>query len=448
LAHNAQSCQDGRIMTPITVIADDLSGAAETAEQFRLRGHETTVSLGVPSGRSVGVTVVDVGTRAGTAEEARVAIATLPLPVGTLVLKKTDSLWRGHVGAELEALAARGYDVVVAGALPALGRTVVGGRPLVDGRPLAETSLWHLEPDAAPSSLAELVDHPSVLVGLDVVRSDPAAFAAHLDDALDGGPLVLVDAETDDDLAAVVAAALRLSVRPGVRRPIALAGSAALAAALADAVAPAATPAVTPEGHALASDDVAPRGGAGPVRPVLVVVGSAAEVARGHADALAATGADVHVLDPADDAGCLVDAARASLALSPVAVLTVTGRRLADPAAASAALADVVVRVAAHVEVDLVLTGGETARVVLDQLATTTLRPLAQVEHGAVLSLAGGGRGLAGDDRLVATKPGSFGGPTVLADLVDLVRRTRSGVDPHDLTASAASGAPTKRRTP
>jgi uncharacterized protein YgbK (DUF1537 family) len=437
LAHNAQSCQDGRIMTPITVIADDLSGAAETAEQFRLRGHETTVSLGVPSGRSVGVTVVDVGTRAGTAEEARVAIATLPLPVGTLVLKKTDSLWRGHVGAELEALAARGYDVVVAGALPALGRTVVGGRPLVDGRPLAETSLWHLEPDAAPSSLAELVDHPSVLVGLDVVRSDPAAFAAHLDDALDGGALALVDAETDDDLAAVVAVALRLSVRPGVRRPIALAGSAALAAALADAVAPA----VTPEAHALASDDVAPRGGAGPVRPVLVVVGSAAEVARGHADALAATGADVHVLDPADDAGCLVDAARASLALSPVAVLTVTGRRLADPAAASAALADVVVRVAAHVEVDLVLTGGETARVVLDRLATTTLRPLAQVEHGAVLSLAG-------DDRLVATKPGSFGGPTVLADLVDLVRRTRSGVDPHDLTASAASGAPTKRRTP
>ena len=38
-------------MTPITVIADDLSGAAETAEQFRLRGHETSVSLGVPSGR-------------------------------------------------------------------------------------------------------------------------------------------------------------------------------------------------------------------------------------------------------------------------------------------------------------------------------------------------------------------------------------------------------------
>jgi len=427
-------------MTPITVIADDLSGAAETAEQFRLRGHETSVSLGVPSGPATGVTVVDVGTRTGTAEEARVAIDTLPLPVGTLVLKKTDSLWRGHVGPELEALTGRGYDVVVAGALPALGRTVVGGRPLVDGRPLAETPLWHLEPRDAPATLAELVDHPSALVGLDVVRSGPVAFAARLDDALVGGALALVDAETDDDLTAVVAAVLRLSVRPGVRRPVALAGSAALAAALADAVAPG--------GHALASDDVAPRGGAGPVRPVLVVVGSAAEVARGHADALAATGADVHVLDPADDAGLLVEATRASLSRSSVAVLTVTARRLPDPLVGSAALAEVVARIDADVELDLVLTGGETARAVLDRLTTTTLRPITQLEHGAVLSLAGDGRGAAGDDRLVATKPGSFGGPTVLADLVDLVRRTRAGADPHDLTASAASGAPTKRRTP
>ncbi|MFJ2354809.1 four-carbon acid sugar kinase family protein [Frigoribacterium sp. NPDC087798] len=435
-------------MSPITVIADDLSGAAETAEQFRLRGHETVVSLGVPAGPAAAVTVVDVGTRAGTAEEARVAIDTLPLTTGALVLKKTDSLWRGHVGPELEALAARGYDLVVAGALPALGRTVVHGRPLVDGRPLAETPFWHLEPHGAPSTLAELVDRPTVLVGLDVVRSGPDASAAHLDAALAGGAVLLVDAETDDDLAAVVDAVLRLVAAPGVRRPVALAGSAALAAALADAVAPESSP----EAGFHASDGAGVRDEAGPrdgaERPVLVVVGSAAEVARGHADALAATGADVHVLDPADDAGLLVEATRASLSRSSVAVLTVTARRLPDPLVGSAALAEVVARIDADVELDLVLTGGETARAVLDRLTTTTLRPLAQLEHGAVLSLAGDGRGAAGYDRLVATKPGSFGGPTVLADLVDLVRRTRAGADPHDLTASAASGAPTKRRTP
>jgi len=437
-------------MSPITVIADDLSGAAETAEQFRLRGHETVVSLGVPAGPAAAVTVVDVGTRSGTAEEARVAIDTLPLTAGALVLKKTDSLWRGHVGPELEALAARGYDLVVAGALPALGRTVVHGRPLVDGRPLAETPFWHLEPHGAPSTLAELVDRPTVLVGLDVVRSGPDASAAHLDAALAGGAVLLVDAETDDDLAAVVDAVLRLVAAPGVRRPVALAGSAALAAALADAVAPESS---TEAGfyasdEAGVRDEAGPRDGAGAERPVLVVVGSAAEVARGHADALAATGADVHVLDPADDAGLLVDATRASLSRSSVAVLTVTARRLPDPLVGSAALAEVVARIDADVELDLVLTGGETARAVLDRLTTTTLRPITQLEHGAVLSLAGDGRAAAGDDRLVATKPGSFGGPTVLADLVDLVRRTRAGADPHDLTASAASGAPTKRRTP
>ena len=424
-------------MTQITVIADDLSGAAEAAEQFRLRGHDTAVSLGPPTGPLVAVTVIDTGTRAGTAEEARVVIDALPLPADTLVLKKTDSLWRGHVGPELEALAARGYDVVVAGALPALRRTVVDGRPLVDGLPLVDTPHWHLEPRPAPSALAELVDQPSVLVGLDVVRSCPAVFASRLDDALVGGVLALVDTETDDDLAAVVAAVLRLTARPGMRRPVALAGSAALAAALADAVPPAATPVVAGSAPA----DAGPRGWGGPARPVLVVVGSAAEVARGHADVLAATGADVHVLDPADGAGGLVDATRASLARVGIAVLAITDRRLPDPLTGSASLADVVARVAADVEVDLVLTGGETARAVLDRLAATTLRPLAQVEHGAVLSRAA-------DDRLVATKPGSFGGPTVLADLVDLVRRTRAAADPHDLDASAAAGAPTKRRTP
>lgn len=247
-------------MSPITVIADDLSGAAETAEQFRLRGHETVVSLGVPAGPAAAVTVVDVGTRSGTAEEARVAIDTLPLTAGALVLKKTDSLWRGHVGPELEALAARGYDLVVAGALPALGRTVVHGRPLVDGRPLAETAFWHLEPHGAPATLAELVDRPTVLVGLDVVRSGPDASAAHLDAALAGGAVLLVDAETDDDLAAVVDAVLRLVAAPGVRRPVALAGSAALAAALADAVAPASST----EAGLYASDEAGVRDEAGP----------------------------------------------------------------------------------------------------------------------------------------------------------------------------------------
>ena len=87
-------------------------------------------------------------------------------------------------------------------------------------------------------------------------------------------------------------------------------------------------------------------------------------------------------------------------------------------ARAAAALADVAATVAVAAAADLVLTGGETARAVLDRLGTAWLVPLAQVEHGAVASRAD-------DGRLVATKPGSFGADDVLVRLVDRLRTLR-----------------------
>jgi 4-hydroxythreonine-4-phosphate dehydrogenase len=51
---------------------------------------------------------------------------------------------------------------------------------------------------------------------------------------------------------------------------------------------------------------------------------------------------------------------------------------------------------------DLVLTGGETARAVIDAIGLTDLRPIHEVHHGAVVSVAS-------DGRSVATRPGSFG---------------------------------------
>ncbi|WP_344319552.1 nucleotide-binding domain containing protein [Streptomyces yatensis] len=72
--------------------------------------------------------------------------------------------------------------------------------------------------------------------------------------------------------------------------------------------------------------------------------------------------------------------------------------------------------VAAHRgAVDLVLTGGETARRVLDALAVTELDPVGQVHHGAVhLSTP--------DGRSVVTRPGSFGDPDSLRQIVQALR--------------------------
>ncbi|MCQ6247567.1 four-carbon acid sugar kinase family protein [Streptomyces malaysiensis] len=72
--------------------------------------------------------------------------------------------------------------------------------------------------------------------------------------------------------------------------------------------------------------------------------------------------------------------------------------------------------VAAHDgAVDLVLTGGETARHVLDALAVAELDPVGQVHHGAVhLSTP--------DGRSVVTRPGSFGDPDSLRQIVQALR--------------------------
>ncbi|TLF56227.1 hypothetical protein FE391_39555, partial [Nonomuraea sp. KC401] len=56
---------------------------------------------------------------------------------------------------------------------------------------------------------------------------------------------------------------------------------------------------------------------------------------------------------------------------------------------------------------DLVLTGGETARRVLDALGVREMVPVGQVHHGAVHSRTP-------DGRSVVTRPGSFGGPDSL----------------------------------
>ncbi|WP_344594718.1 four-carbon acid sugar kinase family protein [Streptomyces violaceusniger] len=89
----------------------------------------------------------------------------------------------------------------------------------------------------------------------------------------------------------------------------------------------------------------------------------------------------------------------------------VSGRRLVLGLARAVEAA-----VAAHRgAVDLVLTGGETARRVLDALAVTELDPVGQVHHGAVHLRTP-------DGRSVVTRPGSFGDPDSLRHIVQALR--------------------------
>ena len=150
------------------VIADDITGAAEIAGialGFGCRVHFTTSVERLTLGD--GVTVLATDTRSMPRTEA-VAVterivarlrATAPngLPDGVRLFKKTDSVLRGHVTAELRALMTAGYErALLLPANPSKGRCIVGGRYLLGGEPIDRT-VFRTDPEF-PAATADVVE--------------------------------------------------------------------------------------------------------------------------------------------------------------------------------------------------------------------------------------------------------------------------------------------------
>lgn len=357
----------------IAIVADDLSGAAETVGALVCRG-PAELRLVASARPTPSILAVDTDTRGRSEPEARAALseAVAALPPGVVLYKKIDSLLRGHVSAEVGLLHALGRAVVVVTAVPRVGRTSVGGVVHLDGVPLHETSAWQHEPRPAPSSTAQALGVPSTVVTLAVVRS-PALRPA-LAAAFAAGLVAVCDAETEADLASIAAA-----LDPGAT----IVASAGLARALAPRlVATAREPGFAP----------------GAAR-VVAVVGSQAPSARRQVARLTATH---HPVVPGTPP--VLDGSDAVLTLAPGTwSRSDCLRALADVAGAVARLPG---------RTDLVLTGGDTARRVLDALGVTSLFPEHEIQDGAVLSMAGPGMA-------VVTRPGSYGAEDSLQRIVD-----------------------------
>lgn len=406
------------VSSSLLVLADDLSGAAECAavlpgcRRILLDRAEQVVP---------GETqVIDLDSRRRTPAGAARLVAQAVrrhAPTGARLLKKADSLLRGHLAAETREFTTGASGLVVAPAVPAAGRTVRDGVVRLDGVPLHRTDAWRAEPGPAPRSVAEALGGAATTVlTLDRVRAGPTRLDRCLRAALARAATVVCDAETDADLDAVAAAVLRLP------HTVRMAGAGGLAAALGRLSGPAASR--TDQGRA----PTAPR-------PVVVVVGTAhpgalAQIAHltRHGARHTALSAE-SLLGPGDGARPTATL-RAALRTAPVSVLSIAGTRTVDPAAAphlARALARSVAAVLPE-QADLVLTGGETARRVLDELAVTSLLPVAQVHHGAVHCRTVDGRG-------VVTRPGGFGGPDSLLRMVGALR-TAQGRAPQEPYAS------------
>ncbi|MFC9626216.1 four-carbon acid sugar kinase family protein [Streptomyces sp. NPDC056930] len=377
--------RSGHAPCRVLALADDLSGAAETAAALRLPGRIVLGPAAAAPPAEGEALVLDLDSRQLAAEEAAriVRDAVRDIASGTVLLKKTDSLLRGNLAAEAAAYAQDADGLVIAPALPVAGRTIRGGVVHLHGAPLHTTDAWRAETSPVPHSVAAaLGDLRTEVVPLAAVRAARQELAGLLHDLVAAGVRPVCDAETDADLDAITAAVLQLG--HGVR----LMGTGGLASALGR---------VLGRTDAPSPDDVH-----GERRPLLVVVGTAEPAAVAQIAQLTAAGARHTALraDLLAKPGALLPFPVDPGAITVVSIDNSQGLRLGSARRVVAGLARAIASV--NLPADLVLTGGETARRVLDALGIGQLRPLGQIHHGAVHCRTP-------DGRSVVTRPGSYG---------------------------------------
>jgi uncharacterized protein YgbK (DUF1537 family) len=213
------------------IVADDLTGAMDSAGPFAARGIETWV-VAMPmrcdptSLQSARVISVNTDTRHLPAADAATRVGEVVRHLGSggfdIIVKKIDSTLRGNVVAETMALrdVSGRCEVAVAAAFPAQGRTVRRGVVYVDGVALAQTAF--AKDALSPPPLAPLQEvFAAAKPGLRVALAEPS-------DTFDSAADVwIADSDVDADLTRIAEAfASRMS-------RVLMVGSAGLTRALA-----------------------------------------------------------------------------------------------------------------------------------------------------------------------------------------------------------------------
>lgn len=164
----------------IVIIADDLSGAAELAGIAFARGYTAEVQRQFDPASVAEVIAVDTDSRGLSPEIAadRVRVATRSIMASrpAWIFKKVDSILRGNVRAEIEAvLKQTGLQrALLVPANPSRGRTLSGGQCLIDTQPLDQTPLAHdPEHPRRTAAVIDLLGTGRVAVHLVAPRTEP-----------------------------------------------------------------------------------------------------------------------------------------------------------------------------------------------------------------------------------------------------------------------------------
>lgn len=376
-------------LAKVGIVADDLTGAIETAAAFVSAGRTAKVATGPDGPRQSArshIFAINTRTRGVSGPEVwdRLALAcTHPgIARAGLLYKKIDSTLRGDPVHEVICTAAfSGSEIVILSpALPSQRRTFVEGKVYVDGMPLALTEYANdLQAPAQLQSLKSQFEQAMPRARVVEGRLPPPA---------SNDPLVwIADAESHADLLEIAAWGL------GQSRRVLFAGSAGLARALSQRLGYQKTQTVLER----------------PLPPQLFVLGSRSERTRRQAGALEGLGALSISSCQLPQNLARTQGALAPLVLRPPSALGHPNEVAKELAAAASALIE------AHDLRRTFACGGDTAVAVLDGLGVRHMRLLGEVFGGVFWSrFRKGGRLLD-----FFTKAGGHGEDQVLRELLE-----------------------------
>ena len=423
----------------IGIIADDLTGANDTALQFNLSGANTQILFDysqAPEGMlKTQVWAISTETRNSKKEDAvpvvRGAVKILDEKLNAeYYYKKIDSTLRGNIGTEaMTVLNELGWDAaIVVPAFPAEGRTTVGGYHLLNGNPIDRTEMARdpkspVKESHIPTLLAAQTGSADIVgsITLKTVTKGAAPILIELQQLISKGKkLIVVDAVSTTDIEQIALAVEKSSYN------ILPCGAAAMAKAFADIWLPESE-------YQHISKTI-------PDNPIFVVSGSATTIARSQIDRLIQSDDfDPYVLDltleniSTQNFDEVVDRIVKQLVKSRLVIVNFTTKESAvqqnleyaeqngiNPDDIPSIITDYLAKLAKDVvaiqDVILVTVGGETSYKVCSAIGISNLQVIDEAESAIPLCLDF-------NARWIITKSGNLGNASTLVNILKYIER-------------------------
>ncbi|MFB2832149.1 four-carbon acid sugar kinase family protein [Aeromonas jandaei] len=368
----------------IAILADDLTSALDGAAPFAGKGLSARVMLQIPTSPEHNADIIsfDLNSRFLEPEESshRFELAADIVKHADIIYKTIDSTLRGNLGYETRGtlIGSKRKKALVIPAFPDAGRTTIKGMQYVHGLLLEHTEF------------AQDPTHP-------ITTSSVAKRMEGLDSML----YHIFDAESNEDIDAVLH-------NEGLLSPVVWVGSPGIASALSRTV--------------NKNKETRPLQMQTDVSRVLVIVGSLHQINQAQINRLLRSESDAYLITVTDDITSEAAAHEIRTAfLEHSVVCIITSRERTKTGTLSSTPSEKlgeIVALCASLFNGLVVTGGDTARRIVDAINASSLDLLGEVEPGVPFGILN----TPGRNIPFSTKAGGFGNEETLFQCVQALR--------------------------